>query len=163
MTPEQLDELAKGLHHEWESPGLWSRIVREARGGLRVRHAALWAAGLAAAIAVGLYLAPAPRRASGPIPADTPLLTEQAMADVERAEAAYRESIDRLARLAAPRLQSPATPLHRAYAEKLTVLDHAIAEIRKELDRNGFNTHLRVQMAALYRDKQKTLEGVLHD
>jgi hypothetical protein len=115
---------------------------------------------VAAAVALGLFFAPGPRRA--PVAANAPLLTEQALAEVEEAEAAYRKSIDKLARVAAPKLAGPGTPLLRAYAEKLAVLDGAIGTLQAEVARNGFNTHLHVQMAALYRDKQQTLEQVLH-
>lgn len=152
MTPEEFDELAKSLHHEWESPGLWARISQRRQWP---RLALLGA--LAAALLMGIYFAIPPRRNVGP----SPLLTEQAMAEVEKAETAYRQSIDRLARVAAPKLEQPATPLMKAYAEKLALLDGAIAGLRSEVDRNGFNAHLHVQMAAVYRDKQKTLEEVL--
>jgi hypothetical protein len=151
MTPEEIDELAKSLHHEWDSPGLWARIVRP-RWALR-----LGIFGLAAALLVGIYFVIPSRRSVAP----SPLLTEQAMAEVEKAEAAYLQSIDRLARVAAPKLDQPATPLMKAYAEKLALLDGAIAGLRREVDRNGFNAHLHVQMAAVYRDKQKTLEEVV--
>ena len=89
------------------------------------------------------------------------LLADHALAEVERAEALHLASIERLARLAGPRIEEPATALMAAYAEKLTMLDAAIAELRAEIDRNRFNTHLRVQMGTLYRDKRKTLEEVL--
>jgi hypothetical protein len=157
MTPEELDRLAGELHHEWESPGLWGRIERARRGSRRWWWAGV---GVAAAVALGLFFAPGPRRA--PVAANAPLLTEQALAEVEEAEAAYRKSIDKLARVAAPKLAGPGTPLLRAYAEKLAVLDGAIGTLQAEVARNGFNTHLHVQMAALYRDKQQTLEQVLH-
>ena len=156
MTPEEIDALAKDLHHEWESPGLWPRIAR--RRWLP-RVGAL--AAVAAALIAGLYFAVPPKRGAVPVSGNAPLLTEQAMVEVEAAEAAYRQSIDRLARVAAPKLDQPATPLLRAYAEKLALLDGAIAGLRSEVDRNGFNAHLHVQMAAVYRDKQKTLEEVL--
>lgn len=157
MTPEELDRLAGELHYEWESPGLWGRIERARRGPRRWWWGGV---GVAAALVLGLMLAPGPRRA--PAAANAPLLTEQALAEVEEAEAAYRKSIDKLARVAAPKLAAPSTPLLRAYAEKLAVLDGAIGTLKAEVDRNGFNTHLHVQMAALYRDKQQTLEQVLH-
>lgn len=159
MTPEELDRLAGELHHEWDSPGLWRRIERGRRG----RWGWLAGAGvgaLAAALALGLFFAARPRPAA--VALNAPLLTEQALAEVESAEAAYRKSIDKLARVAAPKLAAPATPLLQAYAEKLALLDGAIGTLKAEVERNGFNTHLHLQMAALYRDKQQTLEQVLH-
>ncbi|MFN0104576.1 MAG: hypothetical protein ACKV2U_21120 [Bryobacteraceae bacterium] len=159
MTPEELDALAKDLHHEWDSPLLWPRIAHAAPPRRRWWPVILVAA---AALVVTLYLAPHSKRQAAPIAANSPLLTEQALVEVEAAETAYRKSIERLARVAAPKLDQPATPLLLAYAEKLALLDGAISGLRRELDANGFNTHLRLQMAALYRDKQKTLEQVLH-
>lgn len=154
MTPEELDRAASALRHEWESPGLWTAIERRiwwrrvgAIGGL-----------IAAGIVVGLLLAPA-RRAAAPSP--SPLLTEEAMADVERAERAYRASIEKLDQLAALKLRQSQSPLLAAYGEKLRVLDAAIAQIDSEMQSNGFSAHLHVQMAALYRDKQQTLEKVV--
>jgi hypothetical protein len=161
MTPEQLDALAKDLHHEWDSPGLWPRIAAAATPMQRQWTRLGMLAAMAAALIVGLYLYPRPKRNVLPAAADAPLLSERALADVETAETAYRKSIDRLARVAAPRLNPPATPLLRAYAEKLALLDGAIAGLRSEVDRNGFNAHLHLQMAAVYRDKQKTLEEVI--
>jgi len=154
MTPEELDRAAAGLRHEWKSPGLWAAIEKKiwwrrvgAIGGL-----------IAAGIIVGFLLAPA-RRATVTTP--SPLLTEEAMADVERAELAYRASIEKLDRLAAEKLRQPKSPLLAAYGEKLRVLDAAIAQIDREMQSNDFNAHLHVQMAALYRDKQQTLEKVV--
>lgn len=161
MTPEEIDALAKDLHHEWDSPGLWPRIT--AGAALRRRRAAGWMAlvAIAAALIAGFYVIPRSTRGRATVAGDTPLLTEQALADVEATERAYRQSIDRLARVAAPKLNQSASPLLRAYAEKLALLDGAISGLRTEMNRNGFNAHLHVQMAAVYRDKQKTLEEVL--
>lgn len=159
MTPEELDSLAKGLHHEWDSPGLWPRIAKEMAPRWR-RWTGVCVAALAAGLAVGIWIAPSSKRVVDGVRA--PLLTEQAMAEVASAEAAYKKSIDKLARVAAPKLAEPATPLLRVYAEKLVLLDGAIGTLKREMDRNGFNTDLHLQMAALYRDKQQTLEQVLH-
>jgi hypothetical protein len=162
MTPEELDALAKNLHHEWDSPALWPRIARMARPRRRwwPRVAVLTA--VAAALTVALLWMPRGRKAAVPIAnLNAPLLTDDAMAAVQAAETAYRNSNDRLARVAAPKLNDPSTPLLQAYAEKIRVLDVAIAGLRGELDKNRFNTHLHLQMAAVYRDKQQTLEQVL--
>ncbi|MBM3767722.1 MAG: hypothetical protein FJW32_20225 [Acidobacteria bacterium] len=154
MTPEELDRTARTLRHEWESPDLWAEIQRRiwwrrvgAIGGL-----------IAAGILVGLLLTPV-RRVSAP--SASPLLTEEAMADVERTERAYRASIERLDRLAAAKLRTGKSPLLAAYGEKLRVLDSAIAQLDREMQSNDFSAHLHVQMAALYRDKQQTLEKVV--
>ncbi|HEU0121173.1 MAG TPA: hypothetical protein VFQ91_11660 [Bryobacteraceae bacterium] len=163
MTPEEFDNLAKELHHEWESPQLWPAIETAVRSPRRWRRWAVCAAaGLAAMLAVALYLEPRAPLGKRVLDGKSPLLTEQALAEVSAAEKVYQQSIDRLAKLAEPKLQQPASPLLRSYAEKLTVLDEAIEGLHREMNRNGFNTHLHRQMASLYRDKKQTLEEVLH-
>ncbi|MBI2685008.1 MAG: hypothetical protein HYX27_01735 [Acidobacteria bacterium] len=162
MTPDELDALARNLHHEWESPELLPRIAAAAQSRPRPHRFVFWAAAAAAVIALGLYMLPKAARPVAPVSANAPLLDEQALAEVEAAEAAYRKSIDRLARIAAPKLNTANSPLMLAYTEKLALLDSAIGALRGEIDRNGFNTNLRLQMAALYLDKQQTLEQVLH-
>jgi hypothetical protein len=83
------------------------------------------------------------------------------MAEVETAETAYLASIDNLSRLAASRLQSSSSPLAAAYREKLLLLDSEIAEMRGEIERNRFNTHLRRELLAIYREKQQTLQELM--
>ncbi len=41
------------------------------------------------------------------------------------------------------------------------LLDSAIAEMRAEADRNRFNTHLRKELLAMYREKQRTLQDLM--
>lgn len=162
MTPEELDNLAKELHHEWESPHLWPSVQSGARRRRWPRWTVMAMAAVAALVAIALYLRPGASTGGGGQDTRSPLLTEQALAEVAAAERAYQQSIDRLAKVAAPKLQQPASPLLRSYAEKLAVLDDAIAGLHREMAQNGFNTHLHRQMAMLYRDKKQTLEEVLH-
>jgi hypothetical protein len=91
------------------------------------------------------------------------LLTDEALAEVQRAETAYIASIERLSRLAAPKLQSAESPLLVNYREKLLVLDSAIAECRAQLDQNRFNAHLRNELLSIYQMKQATLTEVLQE
>ena len=159
MTPEELDALARELHHEWESPGLWPRIARAVAPRRRRWLLGAGVGALAAGLALAIYFVPARREAV--VAERSPLLTEQALAEVSSAEAAYLKSIEKLGRLAGPRLARPETTLTRAYAEKIALLDGAIGDLRAEMERNGFNAQLHLQMAALYRDKQQTLEQVI--
>ena len=46
--------------------------------------------------------------------------------DLEKAEASYLQSIDRLARTVAPKLEREKSPLMAAYREKLQLIDAAI-------------------------------------
>lgn len=93
--------------------------------------------------------------------APDPLLKTKALDDVEKAETAYVQAIDKLALDAKPRLDKPETPLMANYREKLQVLDSAIDDLRAQAGENPSNAHLRYQLLAMYQEKQKTLEDVL--
>ena len=88
------------------------------------------------------------------------LLTEDALAAIERSEQQYIRAIDDLTRLAAPRLDMPDSPLLVNLRERLEVIDAAIAEYRAEIARNRFNAHLRQQLLWIYQEKRRTLEQV---
>src|SRR5580692_3016922 len=90
-----------------------------------------------------------------------PLLKTKALDDVEKAETAYVQAIDKLAADAKPQLDKPETPLMANYREKLQVLDSAIDDLRAQAGDNPSNAHLRYQLLAMYQEKQKTLEDVL--
>jgi hypothetical protein len=163
---DEITAQAPQLHHEWETPALWSRIetalARERRA--RRRPAGRIWLGLAAVLLAGVagtwlfvrVLAP-PRIASeNELPQR--LLSEGALRDVERAEADYVRSIEALSRAVAP--ETPATPLMMSYREKLMLIDAAIAECRAQIERNRFNAHLRRELLGMYREKQKTLQQI---
>jgi len=174
-----LSTAAKALREEWETPLLWPGIRRslEAEEKLKAkplprRH--LKSSGAVAAsvlVATGLLLwmhvsrpgvvaapAGAPRVA---ILGDRDFLTEQALADVEKTEAAYRQSIEKLSTLAEPRLRKPVAAVAVSYREKLLMLDSAISDTRSNLEHNRFNVRLRMDLADLYREKQHTLRELL--
>ena len=90
-----------------------------------------------------------------------PLLKTKALDDVEKAETAYVNAIDKLAADARPLLDKPETSLMANYREKLQVLDSAIDDLRAQAGQNPSNAHLRYQLLAMYQEKQKTLEDVL--
>ena len=90
-----------------------------------------------------------------------PLLHSKALGEVERAEAAYVQAIDKLDVEAKPQLDNPDTPLLANYREKLQVLDSAIDDLRAQTGMNPSNAHLRYQLLAMYQEKQRTLEEVL--
>jgi hypothetical protein len=89
------------------------------------------------------------------------LLKTKALGDVEKAETAYVQAIDKLAADAKPQLDKPETSLMANYREKLQVLDSAIDDLRAQAGENPSNAHLRYQLLAMYQEKQKTLEDVL--
>lgn len=92
---------------------------------------------------------------------DPSLLKSAALRNVENAEAAYVQAIDKLAAEARPQLETPATPLLANYHEKLLLLDSAIADLRAQAGMNPSNAQLRHQLLAMYEEKQHTLEEVL--
>jgi hypothetical protein len=91
----------------------------------------------------------------------SPLLRSKALGEVERAEAAYVQAIDKLDVEAKPQLANPDAPLLANYREKLQVLDSAIDDLRAQTGMNPSNAHLRYQLLAMYQEKQRTLEEVL--
>jgi hypothetical protein len=183
---EVLREAAPSLRKEWPSPDLQDRIrarlLAEAAEPSRPasgRRLTAWTwATLAAAASlvvalIGLQLRPAPSSSATaavetaavqppPIDESRRLLTEQALAEVEKAEEAYVRSIDALQHLAEPQLQQR-SPILANYREKLLVLDSAIADCRAQIERNRFNAHVRVELLAAYRAKQQTLESLLKE
>jgi len=92
---------------------------------------------------------------------DQSLLKSAALKNVEDAETAYVQAIDKLAAEARPPLETPATPLLANYHEKLVLLDSAIADLRAQAGMNPSNAQLRRQLLAMYQEKQHTLEEVL--
>jgi hypothetical protein len=89
------------------------------------------------------------------------LLKSKALVEVEHAESAYVQAIDKLAIEAKPQIDNPATPLMADYREKLLVLDSAIDDLRAQAGQNASNAHLRYELLAMYQEKQRTLEEIL--
>jgi hypothetical protein len=88
-------------------------------------------------------------------------LTEQALLEVEKNEAAYRKSIEHLSQLAEPKLEDSSSAVAVNAQEKLLMLDAAIADTRGNVATNRFNLHLQTTLAELYREKQQTLKELL--
>jgi hypothetical protein len=177
---KSLSVAAAELRDYSESPALWPRI-RQAlaeqasmgggsreRWGWRSLFANLsisWRTAAASAlvavlmISAGWLLRPIVK---APAPQDS-LLKSKALTDVERAESAYVQAIDKLAAEAKPQIDNPATLLLANYREKLFVLDSAINDLRMEAGQNPSNAHLRYELLAMYQEKQRTLEEVLEE
>lgn len=176
---EQLDawdalaEALPSLRRSWESPQLWPRIhqslaeesQRRGRRSIVVRWLPRLAAFAAAIVVAALGLVARREPGSTPPPGETErrLLTERALSEVERSEAEYVASIERLARVAGPLLEQPASPLLASYGEKLDLLEAAIADCRAQIERNRFNAHLRRELLSLYQEKQRTLRQVMEE
>jgi hypothetical protein len=175
-----ISAVAKELHEEWDSPELWQNIRSKLQLEPKPNPQPLWwkewktwaAAAAVAVIAALAALRPWQQRETPPtaaepmqtapqLPKDRDFLTEQALNEVERTEAAYRRSIEKLSQLAAPQLQKPASAVAVNSREKLLMLDSAIAETRANLDHNRFNVGLQTELANLYREKQQTLKELM--
>jgi hypothetical protein len=175
---EELSAVALSLHQEWDSPRLWPSIaariaaIDSAHDSLPVRRTfGRWQA-LAAAAVIAITLAPTSWLGwrwfmLGPKPDSAAaderrqrLLSEEALAAIERSEAQYTQAIDELTRLTAPRLDMPDSPLLVNLRERLEIIDAAIAEYRAEIARNRFNAHLRQQLLWIYQEKRRTLEQI---
>ncbi len=172
----EISAAAQVMHKEWASPGLWPRIehaleteAAHPRGwrvwleGFRAGPALRWQVGMAVVAfllvsASGAWMLLHPGATQ---PDNQHLLTEQTVRQVEQAELAYVQSIDKLAKLAEPRLATASTPLLVNYREKLGLLDAAIGECRANLERNSANAYLRSELLSFYQEKQRTLEEVL--
>jgi hypothetical protein len=174
----EISTVAKELHEEWDSPELWPRIqgvlAAEPKRNKPVwwKEWKTWA--IAAVALLGISAAvirpwdfgkqPAAQTGASLTPftsKDQSFLTEQALKEVERTEAAYRQSIDNLSKLAQPKLQNPVSAVAVNSREKLVMLDSAIAETRANLDQNRFNVSLQTELANLYREKQQTLKELI--
>lgn len=168
----ELSSVAPSLREEWETPDLWPKIrqslaaqqkAAKSRGFKWHRDWRMMAA-IAAVLVLGFSIFMVVRARLAPAPAtpqDSDFLTEQTLKEVERTEAAYRASIEKLSRLAQPKLSTSDNPLTIADREKLLVLDSEIGEVRATVDHNRFNARLQTELAGLYREKQDTLKEIL--
>ena len=176
---KSLSVAATELRDYTDNPALWPRIHQalaeqaattgERRQGWSWRSvfanlSVSWQTAAAAAFVVllmasGIWIL----RGPSPPPQQGSLLKSKALVDVEHAESAYVQAIDKLAVDAKPQLENPATPLMADYREKLMVLDSAIDDLRAQTGQNPSNAHLRYQLLAMYQEKQRTLEEILQE
>ena len=187
----EISAAASSLRKSWDSPRLWPRIAaalaleagkrqgQAAPAPERVGFfedlfgslAANWRPALAGVILFGLATAGlfvfrgsggrdpyTDRRSTKP-----PLLTEQAASEVDLAEAAYVASIEKLSKRAGPQLEGATSPILVNNREKLALLDSAILDLKASIEQNRFNTHLREELLAVYREKQRTLQDILQE
>jgi hypothetical protein len=178
---ESLSVAAAQLRDYHPSPSLWARIETALAASASHSRNALWwwdrssawlgfrrswqlaAAGALALLLLAsggwVYRMPTNRRAISAT--QSPLLRSRALGEVQRAEAAYVQAIDKLDVETKPQLDHPETPLLANYREKLQVLDSAIDDLRAQTGMNPSNAHLRYQLLAMYQEKQRTLEEIL--
>ncbi|HEY3128950.1 MAG TPA: anti-sigma factor [Acidobacteriota bacterium] len=188
----EISDTASSLKKSWDSPHLWPRIrqalISEMQQGAAadahfpVEQAvqfpprldawlASWKTALAAFALVVISLSSvwvmlrtqAPPAVPNPALSPRQLLTEQALREVESAEGAYLRSIEKLSKLARPRIEQPTTALLVSYREKLTLIDAAIADCRANIAQNRFNTHLQMELLSIYQEKQRTLQELVKE
>jgi hypothetical protein len=176
---KSLSLAAAELREYTESPALWPRIhqaLAEQAADMRERRerwswrsllanlSPSWQTAAAAAFVVVLMVSAGwLLRTNKPPIQQGSLLRSKALTEVEHAESAYVQAIDKLAADAKPQLENPATPLMANYREKLLVLDSAIDDLRAQTGQNPSNAHLRYQLLAMYQEKQRTLEEILEE
>lgn len=161
-----LSATAQSMRTTWESDLLWPRIERALREEKK-RSPLRWLWQIAAVFVITAGLAATVlfmvRTQTREAAFDQSILRVSALDDVEQAERAHVAAINRLEKLADPKLDRSDTPLMVSYKEKLMLLDDAIDECQANIDRNRQNAHLRKQLLAMYSEKQQTLQDVLRE
>src|ERR1700693_3829267 len=183
---QEISQAAPGLRKAWDSPHLLPGIARAIAAARRTapapaapdaespapRRSFAWipvavAASLFVLSMIGLSILKPGESARDPFARPSmgkePLMSNQTLKEVEDAESNYLSSIEKLSRLAEPRMANPDSPLLVSYREKLQLLDSAIGDLRGQLEGNRFNTHLRKELLAMYQEKKHTLEEVLKE
>jgi hypothetical protein len=175
---KSLSVAASELDRQWDSPALWPRIKHRLEQQSAAAKSPWWgrlpgnwnltslqwqtaAAALLLVTVTALAIWFIVRPTGSKIPIDQALFNDHTVREVEKAEAAYEQAIDKLDAQARPQLENAATPLMASYREKLQVLDSAIADLKSQTGMNPGNGHLRRQLLAMYQEKQDTLEEVL--
>jgi hypothetical protein len=180
---KEISTAALHLRKSWESPELWPRIERalieesrapalrqRAWGWPRLRDS-LWLHWKPVATFATLLIlsgAGAWLLLHRQVPTLSPeakrrLLTEQAVREAEKSEEAYSAAINKLSKLAEPKVENPATALLASYREKLLLLDAAIADCRAQIKQNPGNPQLRQALLSMYQDKQRTLQELVRE
>ena len=150
----ELSRAARQLHRAWESPELWARIAAETKETRPAAKLWRWTLATAATVLLAVVLCqPLFRR-----PQSSALMTEQALREVQQAEAVYARSIENLSKVAGQSLEHSPAPLAAAYRAKLDTLDSAIADLKQTAEGNRYNVYVETQLASLYREKQQTLQ-----
>jgi len=177
---KEISRTAPALKKSWESPQLFPGIARALSAASRTaapvpsepRRRFAWVPAAAAAALfvlsmIGLSIFKPGESARDPFARPSmgkePLMSNDTMKEVEEAESNYLVSIEKLSRLAEPRMANPGSPLLVSYREKLQLLDSAIGDLRGQLEGNRFNTHLRKELLAMYQEKKRTLEEVVKE
>jgi hypothetical protein len=155
---KDISHTARGMQTTWQSDMLWPRIERSLRK--EKKRLPAWVT-LAASFAIFALLGLMAWTAH--VKSKDPFLPSTVVDRVDAAEKAHRDAIAALEEQTEDTLENPATPLMVSYKEKLMLLDDAIAQCEQAIQMNQRNPHLRRQLAAMYSEKQRTLQEVLRE
>ena len=158
---DDITATARSMRASWPNETLWPRIERSLKSD--GRRAPGWRWQVAAALVLLAGLTAIVWTSSRLNRVDSVILRQDALNDVERAEKAHVDAINRLEKLTSDKTDDPSTPLLVSYKEKLMLLDDAIAECQTAIDHNHANAHLRKQLLAMYSEKQRTLQDILRE
>ena len=142
-----------------DAPDLWDKIERGLENENRKKRRIINFPSLRIAATVLFLLATAswfifsPSHPSG-------LLTESALAEVERTEDSYHQAIKNLEQQVMPSLQNMNIELALNFRERLETIDQQIELCREELKTNPANIHIRKYLMAALTEKRKTLEQI---
>jgi hypothetical protein len=166
---DDISRVSRELQEKWESPELWPRIKielqDEAHRKQRRRFGLPAILQIAAALVLLIGLGAVVWRSYQARNAgnDKYILREAAVEEVKAAEKAHLRSIANLEKVTEPRLAETSDPLLVSYREKLMLLDDAILECQTNIEKNRYNTHLRKELLAMYKEKQNTLRQVMSE
>ena len=183
---QEISNAARSLQKSWHSPDLWPRIHQALAAESQHAPARIfpqswkvlgtvfryWRIPAAAFMLLLIAISAvwilrqnyrAPETAGRETASEQRLLSEQALREIEAAEAAYIQSIEKLSSLIQPALDGASSPLMMNYREKLMLTDSAIAECRANIDRNRFNAYLRKELLSIYQEKERTLADVIKE
>jgi hypothetical protein len=160
---------AKELRRPVQAPGLWSRIEKSleeaaAKERERVpRLARLFRFAPAAALVLvaaglALYFGLRDRAVSAP----SGILSNSALARVEKSENEYLKAIEALEKQAQPQMAGLDLELNFLYRDRLGTIDAQIRKCREALESNPANAHIRRYLLAALQEKKETFAEVLN-
>ncbi len=158
---QEISATARGMRASWDNDMLLPRIQKAV--GRERRRGWMQMLQVAAALAIFIGIAAVVWSTVRVRQFDNVILRSAALDEVEKAEQQHVAAIDRMEKLAEPKLDTPDTPLMVSYKEKLMLLDDAIAQCQQGIEQNRNNAHLRRQLLAIYSEKQRTLQDVLRE
>jgi hypothetical protein len=168
----EISEVSKSLEEKWESPELWPKISLELQKERRPaplsvsrRQRSVWqiAASFLLLVSLGALAWRVTVRSREQQQYEKAIIRDAAIDEVEKAERAHVDSIDRLEKLAEPQLEASNSPLMSSYREKLMLIDDAIRECETNVQHNRYNAHLRRELLSLYGEKQRTLRQIIRE